>query len=104
MTSSLKEEIEDMTGSIIYINFSGDYDKFYEWKGKTKAIVIHKDILKYLTKEVEILTEEEAENGEEKMKIYEGKSKACNFLIISLTDIPFDMVRHCDENSHDAWK
>ena len=38
------------------------------------------------------------------MKIYEGNSKAWDFLIISLTDIPFGLVRQCDENSHDAWK
>ena len=38
------------------------------------------------------------------MKIYEGNSKACYFLIISLTDIPFVLDRQCDENSHDAWK
>ena len=38
------------------------------------------------------------------MKIYEGKSKAWGFLIISLTDIPFGLVRQCDENVYDAWK
>ena len=38
------------------------------------------------------------------MNIYEGNSKAWDLLIISLIDIPFVLVRHCDENSHDAWK
>ena len=38
------------------------------------------------------------------MKIYEGNSKAWDFLIVSLTDIPFGIVRKCDENSHDALK
>ena len=38
------------------------------------------------------------------MKIYEGNSKAWDFLIISLTEIPFGLVRQCDENAHDAWK
>ena len=38
------------------------------------------------------------------MKIYEGNSKAWNLLIISLTDIPFGLLRQCDENAHDAWK
>ena len=38
------------------------------------------------------------------MKIYEGNSKAWDFLIISLTDIPFWLVRQCDENAHDTWK
>ena len=38
------------------------------------------------------------------MKIYEGNSKAWCFLIIILIDIPFCMVRQCDENVHDAWK
>ena len=63
-----------------------------------------KGILKYLTKEVDIPIEDEAENDEEKMKIYEENSKAWDFLIISLTDIPFGLVRKCDENEHDAWK
>ena len=55
--------------------FSGDYDKFDEWKEKTKEIARHRGILKYLEEEVEIPTEEEAENDGEKMKIYEGNSK-----------------------------
>ena len=38
------------------------------------------------------------------MKIYEGKSKAWDFLIISLTDIPFGMIRQCNDNAHDTWK
>ena len=38
------------------------------------------------------------------MKIYEGNSKAWDFLIISLTYIPLGVVRQCDENAHDAWK
>ena len=38
------------------------------------------------------------------MKIYEQNSKEWNFLIISLTDIPFGLVQQCDENAHDAWK
>ena len=53
-----------MEGDIRYIKLSGDYDKFYELKEKTKAIFRHKGILKYLTKEVEISTEDEAENDE----------------------------------------
>ena len=55
--------------------FSGDYDKFDEWKEKTKEIARHRGILKYLEEEVEIPKEEEAENDGEKMKIYEGNSK-----------------------------
>ena len=62
MTSSTKDEIDNMTGSIRYIKFSGDYDKFDEWKENTKAIFRHKGILKYMTKEVEIPKEYEAEN------------------------------------------
>ena len=38
------------------------------------------------------------------MKIYEGNSKAWDFIIISLIDIPFGLVRQCNENSHDAQK
>ena len=38
------------------------------------------------------------------MEIYEGKSKAWDLLIISLTYIPFGLVRQCDDNAHDAWK
>ena len=64
-----------MSGAISYIKFSGDYYKFDEWKENTKSITIHRGILKYLTKEV-IPTEDESENDEEKMKMYEGKSKA----------------------------
>ena len=45
-----------MVGAIRYIQFSGDYDKFYEWKEKTKEISRQKGIRKYLTKEVEIPT------------------------------------------------
>ena len=56
-----------MAGPIRYIKFSGDYDEFDEWKEKTKEISSHKGILKYLTKEVEIPTEYEAENDEEKL-------------------------------------
>ena len=61
-----------MAGSIIIIKFSGDYYKFDEWKENTEEMARHKGILKYLTKEVEISIEDEAENDEEKMKIYEG--------------------------------
>ena len=46
-----------MTGAIVYIKFSGEYDKFDEWKEKTKAITRHKSSLKYPTKELEIPTE-----------------------------------------------
>ena len=93
-----------MAGAIRYIKFSGYYDKLYEWRQKTNAISRHKEILKYPTKEVHIPTEYVAENDEENMKIYVGNSKACYFLIISLTDIPFVLDRQCDKNSHDAWK
>ena len=34
MASSIKDETEQMDGDVIYIKFSGDYDKFDEWKGK----------------------------------------------------------------------
>ena len=47
------------------IKFSGDYDKFDEWKEKTKAISRHKGILKYRTKEWEIPTEEDSETDED---------------------------------------
>ena len=65
-----------MVGDTRYIKFSGDYENFDEWKEKSKEISRHKGILKYLTKEVEILTEEEAGNDKDKIKIYEGKSKS----------------------------
>ena len=41
-----------------------DDNKFYEWKENKKAIDRHKGLLKYLTKEVEIPTEDEAESEE----------------------------------------
>ena len=50
----MKEERYEMAGSIRYIKFSEDYDKFDDWKEKTKAIARHKGILKYLTKEWDI--------------------------------------------------
>ena len=59
-----------------YINFSGDYEKFDEWKNKTKSIVSHKGIMKYLTKKLLITTEEDAETYEYKLNINERKSEA----------------------------
>ena len=38
------------------------------------------------------------------MKINEGNSKEWDFLIIILTNIPFVMVRQCDQRAHYAWK
>ena len=38
------------------------------------------------------------------MKIYEGNSKAWNFLIIRLTYISFGFPRKCNEYSHEASK
>ena len=90
-----------MERAIRYIKFSGFHDKFDEWKEKKKAIYRHKGILKYLTKQVEITTKYEAENDEDKMKIYEGNSKEWDLLIIRLTDTPFVTVSQCDENAHD---
>ena len=57
-----------------------------------------------MTKEVYIIKEDKAYNYGDKMKIYEGKSKAWDFLIISLIEIPFGLVRQCDDNSHKSWK
>ena len=58
MKSSIMEEREKMFGSTMYIKLSGDYNKFDKRKDK-KAITRHRGILKYLTKEVEIRTEDE---------------------------------------------
>ena len=66
MTSITKDKIKEISGAIRYIKFSGDYDKFDECKEQTKAIFIHKGVLKYLTEEVETSTEDKAENDEEK--------------------------------------
>ena len=38
------------------------------------------------------------------MNIYEGNSKAWDLLIIIFTDIPFGLVRQCDESEHDSCK
>ena len=38
------------------------------------------------------------------MNIYEENSNAWDFIFISLKDIPFGMVRWCDDNPHDARK
>ena len=48
--SIIKEEQDDMSGAIRYIKFIGDYEKFDEWKEKTKEISRHKEILEYLIK------------------------------------------------------
>ena len=45
--SSTREKRYEMDIAIRYIKFSGDYDKFDEWKGKTKVIATNKGILKY---------------------------------------------------------
>ena len=50
MTSSTIDEIDEVSGAISYIKFSGDYDNFDEWKENTMAIARHKGILKYLKK------------------------------------------------------
>ena len=49
--------------------------------------------MKYLIKEWEIPSEEDAEIDEYQLKIYEGNSKAWDLLIISLIDISFELVR-----------
>ena len=43
-------------------------------------------------------------DDEDKLNIYEGNSKAWDFLIIRLIEIPFWLVSQCDENSHEACK
>ena len=87
-----------MEGSIRYINFSGYYDKFDEWKEKTKAIARHKGILKCLTKEWEIPKEEDADYAPYLLNIYEGNNKAWYLLITSLKDIPFGLSMQCNDN------
>ena len=57
-----------------------------------------------MTKEVDIPIEDKSYNYEDKMKIYEGNSKAWDLLIIILTDIPSGFVRQCDQNSHESRK
>ena len=36
--SIIKDEGDEVAGANRYINFSGEYDKFYCWKEKKKAI------------------------------------------------------------------
>ena len=48
--SRINDERDDVDGSIRYIKFSGDYDKFYYWKENTMAVARHKGILKYVIK------------------------------------------------------
>ena len=102
--SSIREEKDYMAGAIRYIRFSTDYDKFDERKEKNRAISRHKGVLKYLKKQREIPSKEDAEHDEDKLNIYEGKAKACNFLTTSLTDIPLGLIRKRDENEHEVWK
>ena len=100
--SSIKDEIYEVDGAIRYIKFSGDYEKFYQWKENKKSITRHKGILKCMIKQVEIPTRDEADNDEDRMQIYEGKFKVQDFLIIRLTDIPYVLVGQCDENSNES--
>ena len=60
-----------MNGYIIYIKFSGDYDKFDEWKEIIKEVSRYMGILKYLRKELWIPSEVDVENNEHKLNIYE---------------------------------
>ena len=57
-----------------------------------------------MTKEVYTIREDKAYNYGDKIKIYEEKSNAWDFLIIRLIDIPSGLVRQCDDNSHESWK
>ena len=69
---------------------------------KTKAIARHKGILKYLTKELEITSEEDAENNEYQLNIYVGNINTWDFIIIILIYIPFRLVRNFNEDTHEA--
>ena len=98
--SIINDERDQVAGPISCIKFIGDYDKFYQWKKITKAIARHKGILKYITKQADIPTEDKAYNDEYKMKIYEEKSKVWDLLIMILIDIHYGLVSKCYENSH----
>ena len=91
-----------MAGSIRSIKFIRYYEKFDKWKQKTKAIVRHKETLKYLAIKWEIPKEEHAEDDEDILKIYEGNIKAQGLLIIILSDITCDLARECNDNSDGA--
>ena len=93
-----------MSGFIRCIKFSGDHDKFYEHKEKTKAIERHKGILEYIKKECETPKEEHAEDNPHLLKIYEVNIKAWYDLITSLMDIPLWLERQFNENEHEARK
>ena len=43
--SSNKEEIDEITGDIRYIKFSGYYDKFYEWEEKPRQLQYTREFL-----------------------------------------------------------
>ena len=92
-----------MAVAIRYIRFSRDYAKFDEWKQNTEAIERHKVILKCLTKEWGICKQEDAEDDSDILKIYEEYIYDWHLLIISLSDIPFGVVRQCNENLHESW-
>ena len=68
-----------MAGSIRYIKFRGNYKKFDECKEKTKALSMQKGIMKCLTKEQEIIKEEDTEYDDYLLKIYEVNRKAWPF-------------------------
>ena len=38
------------------------------------------------------------------MKIYNENFKALDLLIIIFADIPFGLIRKCDENAYESWK
>ena len=60
--------------------------------------------MKYITKEWDIPSEEDVEDDEDKLKIYEVKSKAWDFIITSLIYIHSSLFRQCDENAHESCK
>ena len=70
--SIIKEERYDMAGAIRYIKFSGYDEKFFWRKEKIKSIARDESILKYITKQWDFTSEEDAENDEYPLKIYEG--------------------------------
>ena len=60
-------------------------------------------ILKYWTNKWYITKEEWSEEDAYLLKIYGGKNKSRDFLVISLNKIHFGLTRQYNDNAHEAW-
>ena len=99
-------EVAGSSKFVVY-TFSGDKEKFQEWKVKTLSLSrVHK-VNNYLTSKLTIPSDSEAEQKGEKSdeyKLWEGNIKAYDLLIQSCTGVPLGLIETVtDGNAHEAW-